>query len=129
MTTVSDMRKLVELTSIYNNNAHPIYQIVLFQNTGEDEKIYLSGTHSGLPDTGLQDYPGFYYELSTAIQAMNENWCDIQETVFKAGFILVHFPGLYSAAGPEFRMYFRWDEKLKGFFQAEEPPLFQHLSY
>ena len=126
-TTESILKTVAEISE--KRKTHPIYQIMLLAETGEEEEIYDNGTHSGFPKTGMLDYPGFYYELETAIQAMNENWCDMRETIFDAGFILVHYPGLYDCAGTDHRMYFKWDEEKQGYFQAEEPPLFAHSAY
>jgi len=114
-----------------NGNApNPIFEIMLFEYPNK-EMIYHKpegDVPSGWPDTGCIDHIGFYYELDTAIQAMNENWCDIQETCYYAGFILCRFPGLYSYAGIS-RMYFLWDKEKEGFFEAEEPVIFKHIAY
>lgn len=113
-----------------NNNApNPIFEIMLFEYPDKEMTYPTSrgNVYSGWPDTGCIDHVGFYYELDTAIQAMNENWCDIQETCYYAGFILCRFPGLYYAATS--RMYFLWDKEKKGFFEAEEPEIFKHVAY
>lgn len=111
------------------NISNPIFEIMLFEYPNK-ETTYPTpegNVRSGWPDTGCVANMGFYYELDTAIQAMNENWCDIQETCYYAGFILCRFPGLYYAATS--RMYFLWDEEKKGFFEAEEPKIFAHVAY
>ena len=108
---------------------NPIFEIMVFEYPNK-EMIYHKpegDVHSGWPDTGCADNMGFYYELDTAIQAMNENWCDIQETCYYAGFILCRFPGLYYAGTS--RMYFLWDNEKEGFFEAEEPEIFKHVAY
>ena len=113
------------------NSPIPLFEIMLFKYSNK-ELIYHKpegDIHSGWPDTGGENYMGFYYELDTAIQAMNENWCDIQETCFSAGFILCRFPGLYNSALSNHRMYFLWDEEKKGFFEADEPAIFKHVAY
>lgn len=113
-----------------NGNApNPIFEIMLFEYPDKEMTYPTSrgDVYSGWPDTGCIDHVGFYYELDTAIQAMNENWCDIQETCYYAGFILCRFPGLYYAATS--RMYFLWDKEKKGFFEAEEPEIFKHVAY
>ena len=114
-----------------DNSPNPIFEIMLFEYPNK-EIIYHKpegDVHSGWPDTGCVDHMGFYYELDTAIQAMNKNWCDIQETCYYAGFILCRFPGLYNCVGNEQRIYFLWDEKKQGFFEAEEPEIFKHVAY
>lgn len=103
-------------------NTKPIYEIVLFERAGDTYDKY------GLPNHGIDDHPAFYYDLDTAIRAMNENWGDIQDCAFHAGFVYARFPGAYSYCGPESRMYFLWDEERKGFFEAEEPNTYEHIS-
>ena len=112
-----------------DNVPNPIFEIMLFEYPNK-EMIYHkpeADVPSGWPDTGCVDHMGFYYELDTVIQAMNENWCDIQETYYYAGFVLCRFPGLYQAVLS--RMYFLWNEENKGFFEAEEPEIFKHVAY
>lgn len=116
------LEAFVEEESTWRSDAQPIYVILLFTNPGDklDEL--------GFPDRGISDVPAFYYELDTAIQCMNENWADIQDHCFCAGFILARFPGTYPYCGKEARMYFLWDSERTGFFEAEEPESFAHLS-
>ena len=112
-----------------DNAPNPIFEIMLFEYP-DKEIIYHKpegDVLSSLPDTGCVNHVGFYYELDTAIQAMNENWGDIQETCYHAGFILCRFPGLYQAT--IHRIYFLWDEEKKGFFEADEPEIFKHIAY
>lgn len=114
----------------YEQGVNPIFEIVLFEHPNK-ELIYEKDGRpapSGWPDADLNNM-GFYYELDTAVQAMHENWCDIQETCFHAGFILCRFPGLYVSCGPEQRIYFVWDEHRGGFFEADEPDIFKHVAY
>lgn len=109
----------------------PIFEILLFPNHNK-ELIYHKpegDVPSGFPDTGGENPMGYYYELETAIQAMNENWCDIQETVFHAGFVLCRFPGLYTPVPQNARIYFLWDQERGGFFETEEPEIFKHIAY
>lgn len=105
-----------------NEDRKPIYRILLFSKIPTlDER--------GWPDCGTQDDVGFYYEYETAVRAMHENWSDIREYMFEAGFILTHYPGLYETATSENRTYFEWNEERGGFFEKEEPDCFEHFSY
>ena len=106
----------------------PIFEIIVFKNP-DKELVGKNGKPLGFPDTGSLDRVGFYYELDTAIQAMHENWCDIQETCYFAGFVLCKFPGLYQCSVRDMRIFFLWDEEKKGFFEAEEPEIFKHVAY
>lgn len=113
------------------NTPNPIFEIMLFEYPNK-ELIYhkpSGDVPSGFPDTGCTGNMGFYYELDTAIQAMNENWCDIQDYCYYAGFILCHFPGIYNEATQDARMYFLWDKENKGFFEVKEPEIFKHIAY
>lgn len=105
----------------------PIYEIVLFEKLRE--WVTNDGKGSGMADTSHFNNMGFYYELDSAIDAMHENRCDIRETVFNYGFILVHWPGMYNNSSGDYeRMFFKWDEEKQGFYEAEEPALFEHLA-
>ena len=109
----------------------PIFEVVVFEHP-DREMIYHKpecDVKSGFPDTGSFENMGFYYELDTAIKAMNENWCDIQETVFYAGFVFCRFPGLYNSVVKDARIYFLWDKEKKGFFEAKEPAIFEHIAF
>ena len=110
-----------------DNKPAPIFEIMLFEYPNK-EMIY-GDIPSGWPDTGSRAHMGFYYELDTAIRAMNENWCDIHEGIYYAGFVLCQFPGLYNVVSTEQRIYFIWDKEKEGFFEAEEPEIFGHVSY
>lgn len=127
-------RKLLEYIDWYKQQgrgyAVPIFEIVLFEHPEKELVFNKNGKEvaSGWPDASLNNM-GFYYELSSAIQAMNENWADIQEHCFHAGFILCKFPGLYNSVTTEARIYFLWDDERKGFYEAEEPKLFKYVAY
>lgn len=122
MTTEKDIYEYIEWhKNKYNYGDNPIFEILLFEKIEEDE--------FGYPNVGCQDRPGFYYELDAAITAMNQNWADIQDHAFHAGFILCRFPGLYQSATTENRIFFLWDEEKEGFFQEEEPKMFEYCAY
>ena len=130
---IQDYIKWYQEKYTYKNGTKPIpiFEIAVFEYP-DKELIYHKPegeVHSGLPDTGCMDHMGFYYDLDTAIKAMNENWADIQETIYHAGFILCRFPGLYNCTLTEHRMYFLWNKERKGFFEAEEPKIFEHVAY
>lgn len=109
-------------------NVAPIYEILLFVNPNT-ELYSKTGKPLGFPDLGGSDMPGFYYNIQDAIDAMHENACDIRECTYSAGFVLCRFPGLYESAGTKERMYFVWDDEKGGFYEQEEPEIFQHIAY
>ena len=106
----------------------PIYTIMVFEKA-DKELIGTNGKPLGWPDTGCSADMGFYYDIDTAIRAMHENWADIHETCYNAGFILCHFQGVYEASGPYARIFFRWDNDKGGYVEAEEPDLLKHIAY
>lgn len=114
----------------FHENQNPIYIILMLSKPGNEEIIYnTNGAHtpSGIPDYGHSDEVGFYYEIDTAITAITENWCDIQEHVYQAAFLLCRFPGLYDTTTTDKRMYFLWNKDEQKFIQQEEPVLFKHI--
>lgn len=109
----------------------PIFEIMVLRHQGK-ERIYHTADGdkpSGFPDILGSDNVGFYHDLDDAILVMHKNCCDIRECVYNAGFILCRFPGLYQCAGSDLRIYFEWDDELEGFFEAEEPKIFEHIAY
>lgn len=131
MTGEDRLRKYIEkLHCRFDESTHPIFEIALFEHPNREMIFTKNGNKipSGYPDAPMNNM-GFYYELSTAIQALNENWADIQEHCFHAGFIFCRFPGLYNSVGPDGRIYFLWDDEREGFFEAEEPEIFKHIAY
>lgn len=102
----------------------PIYRIFMMQYA-DKEKIYeKTGKKSGYPDMGCTEDVGFYYDLDNAINALENNSCDIREYLYDAAFILKTYEGLYDCVSTESRIYFKWNEEKQGFFQEEEPKIF-----
>lgn len=119
-------KELFEHLSEIRGGQPPIYEIYLMREAAK-EYILPSGKPTGWPDTS-GDSVGFYYELESAVNALHENVLDIRDGgVFNAAFILCKFPGLYSSAGRDMRLYFLWDEAKDGFWEAEEPEIFKYV--
>ena len=62
--------------------------------------IYMMGEpwhldDAGWPDCGLRAFTGFYHEKESAIRAVEENWCNLQDYRFFAAEICEIAPGLY----------------------------------
>ena len=128
MTTIGDIKKLNDWKLAQGYSA-PIYAIMLFEHP-DKQAISNTGRPLGWPDLGATDWPGFYYSLEDAIDALECNAADMRETIYNAGFVLVHYPGIYNnTAGRRERLYFLWDESRQGYYQAEEPDIFQHIAY
>lgn len=130
MTTAESIKKYVqEMQGQAGSSPEPIYSIFMMQNRGR-ELVYPDGRRSGFPDTGSVMDAGFYNVLDDAIQAVEENSCDIREFTYNSAFVLTHFPGVYNnSCGKEGRMYFEWDEDKEGYVQKEEPEIFGHVAY
>lgn len=109
-------------------SATPIYEIIMIENA--DQELYgWDGTPLGFPDFDSMRSVGFYYNLDDAIRAVENNVCDINETVYDAAFIVTRYEGLYASCGVEERLFFRWDDDKQKYFQAEEPKLFKHIAW
>ena len=115
-------------SNIYFGGEKPIYSILLFEYP-DKQYMYEDGKESGFPDLGANNEIGYYHSLEHAIDAMNVNNLDMREETYNAGFILCRFPGLYNSVGHLARMYFVWNDDEGGFFQAEEPEIFEHMVY
>lgn len=120
------IKKNVE-EAIAKGCGNPIYSIQLTVEI----RPYITpdGKAMDWPDSGL-NYMGFYYTLDEAIDAMNNNELDIAECCFNYGYITVGFPGVYNdSSGWYNRMFFKWDEDRKGFFECgNEPEIMKHIS-
>ena len=113
----------------YEVSDDPIFEIYLIQNP-DKEMRNSNGSMSGFPDNGDSYFAGFYYDMDDAILALTENWEDINEFgLYKAGFILCKFPGLYNEAGCCARMFFIWDNEIRGYVECEEPIIHSHIAY
>ena len=110
------------------NKQPDIYRIFVFTNPNK-EMLNNEGKPMGWPDVGRMDDVGFYYEKETAIKALHENWCNIQDHCFNAAFLVQHEPGLYPMSSKERRIYFIWDKEKQGFFEQPEPEIFKNFAY
>jgi hypothetical protein len=130
MTTPEMIKTFVANQLSKHDGQNPIYIIMMLEKPGNEEIIYNKNgvlTPSGFPDPGATDEVGFYYELATAIDAITNNWCDIQDHAYQAAFLLCKFPGLYTTTTTKSRMYFVWDQTTQTFIQQEEPVLYKHI--
>lgn len=92
----------------------PIYEIYIY------EKPW-SLVENGYFDYGLSERVGFYYEKETAIKAVEENWCDIQDHYAHAAMVKEIEPGLYPCPRRSKCWYYIWNEKDEKFERAEIP--------
>lgn len=81
---------------------------------------------TGVPDLGGQRTFGYYADWPTAIKAMHINNCDIRECVYNYGLLEEIDEGLYSFCSK--RIFFKWDEDKKGFYEIDEPEFVEHFT-
>lgn len=92
----------------------PIYEIYVMSEPWHlDEK--------GWPCCGIKERVGFYYERETAIRAIEENWCDLQDHYAQAAEICMVKPGLYSSPAYNKYWYYLWNQKEERFEIARKP--------
>jgi len=94
----------------------PIYEIYVMSEPWHlDENRY--------PSAGTRERVGFYYEKETAIRAVEENWCDLQDHYAKAAEICKLVPGLYSVHSHTDYKYYLWNPDKERFEPAKKPEL------
>ena len=92
----------------------PIYEIYVYSQewTVDD---------AGFFEYGSSERVGFYYEKETAIQAVEENWCDLQDHYAHAAMIKEVVPGLYPCITPSKCQYYIWNSQREKFEKAKVP--------
>lgn len=80
----------------------------------------------GWPDTGGRRTWGFYLEKETAIQALHENWTDMEETIYEYAVIEGFNEGISHATG--YQQWFKFDEEKSGYFEIDTPSEYEHFS-
>ena len=68
---------------------------------------------------------GYYKEREMAVQALHENWTDMQETLYSYALIEKIEEGISATANE--RQWFKWDVARQGFFEIEEPECVEHI--
>lgn len=97
-----------------NMDEKPIYEIYVFEKEWTlDEQ--------GFIQTGISERVGYYYEKETAIKAVEENWCNLQDHYASAALVQAVEPGLYPHPPRAKSWYFVWDSKEEKFKAAKMP--------
>ena len=92
----------------------PIYEIYVYEKPWYlDEKGFLM--------YGSYERVGYYYELETALKAVKENWCDLQDHYAHAAMVQEVTPGLYPHPPRSKCHYFIWNNQKECFEEAEVP--------
>lgn len=96
------------------NNETPIYEIHVYEEPWKLNK-------HGFFDYGIEECVGFYYEKETALKAVEENWCDLQDHYAHAALVMEKTPGLYPLTPRSKCWYYLWNPIKECFEQADFP--------
>ena len=96
----------------------PIYEIIMLEDP-------ITIDIRGFPEYGHAESVGFYYEEETALKAIRENWCDVNDGgIYNAAIVEKKEPGLYPLAKQTW--YFIFDKETKSYFDAKLPKEMEH---
>ena len=76
-------------------------------------------------DGGNERTFGFFDNLETCKQALRENWCDMNETIYNFAVIEYIPQGIHPKAREI--AWFHWDKERDGFFECEKPNATNHI--
>lgn len=105
---------LDDCIDIIKKSEQPIYEVLVYSHPWTLDK-------HNLIDFGAEERVGFYYEKETAIKAIKENWCDLQDHYARAAAVREVKPGLYQYPPFSIYMYFLWNSELEKWEEAEVP--------
>lgn len=92
----------------------PIYAVYVYSHEWTIDEL-------GYLDWGDKEFVGFYYEKETAIRAVEENWCDIQDHYARAALVKEIEPGLYPMSHRNRCWYYIWNSNKECFESAKIP--------
>lgn len=92
----------------------PIYEIYVYEEPWTLNK-------QGFYDYGIKECVGFYHEKETALKAVEENWCDIQDHYANAALVVEKAPGLYPLVPRNKCWYYIWNPIEEHFESADFP--------
>lgn len=98
----------------------PIYEILILEKPITIDEL-------GWPSYGRSENVGFYFEEETALRAVRENWCDLNEKGgYQAAIVQRKLPGLYPLPNKEW--YFIFDKKTETYKEHKIPEGMQHFT-
>ena len=100
------------------HNEQEYFFITVFEKIESDEL--------GWPKTGASRCWGFYRNKDTAIQALHENWTDMNETIYDYAVIEGYEEGIANLTG--YQQWFKYDREKDGYFEIEKPEASKHFS-
>lgn len=86
------------------------------------------GVKNFLPDLGTSRLIGWYGAYETAVSAVTENWCGIDECCYAYALIEKIEEGLYKPANSSERWWFKYDQVTDTYDPVEEPKEYEHYS-
>ena len=99
----------------------PIYEILMLENP-------ITTNKHGWPECGRMEPIGFYYEEDTALKAVRQNWCNINENgTYKAAIVQKKLPGLYPIT--QKRWYFVFDYDNMVYVDKQVPIALSHFNF
>ena len=99
-----------------DKGSEPIYAIYMME-----KPWHLDDT--GWPNCGMREFTGFYHEKESAIRAVEENWCDLQDKRFRTAEIREIAPGLYPHPPQSKCLYYEWNLQDECFERKPFPKL------
>lgn len=105
---------LDECCEVIMQTEQPIYEVLVYSHPWHLD------AHN-LIDFGSEERVGFYYEKETAIKAIEENWCDLQDHYARAAAVREVKPGLYQYPPFSEYIYFLWNTDTQSWEYAEVP--------
>ena len=94
----------------------PIYEIRVYSQPWTINDL-------GWLDFGSEERVGFYYEKESAVRAVEENWCDIQDHYARAALVIEMIPGLYPHPPKSKCKYYIWNQQKEQFESAPIPEI------
>ena len=111
----SDMQRMESIIEEYEKEKY--YFITVFEKI-EADKL-------GWPNTGSSRCWGFYRQKDVALQALHENWTDMEETIYQYAVLEEYNEGISHATG--YSQWFKFDDEKGGYFEIEEPECAKHF--
>ena len=105
------------MDSASNENGQIIYTITMLEKVENDK--------NGWPSFGSTDVVGYYTDLDVAIEAVTNNACDINETVYDYAVIEKVSEGLYNPSVTSY--WFKYNREKDSYEPIDEPNEVKHI--
>lgn len=105
---------LDDCLNIVQKVEQPIYEVLVYSHPWSLDE-------HNLINFGSEERVGFYYEKETAMRAIEENWCDLQDHYARAAAVREILPGLYQYPLFSTYIYYLWNVESQKWERAEVP--------